>query len=75
MFFTTNTAEGYFSILKRGIIGIHHVAELTSINICASSTRAITGAGRMTTRAGIATKKTSGKRLMLKSPNPQPNMA
>jgi hypothetical protein len=67
---TTNTVEGYFSILKRGINGIyHHVSKgyldqyLREFGFRYNVRKLNDDA-----RATVAVKKTSGKRLMLKQP-------
>ena len=66
----TNTAEGYFSILKRGIMGIyHHVGTQYLDQYLAEfdfrySSRSVTDGTR--TIAGL--RKVDGKRLMLRHP-------
>jgi len=64
----TNTAEGYFSLLKRGIIGTyHHISQqhldryLTEFNFRYNS-RKVTGSIRMM----LAIDGAKGKRLTLK---------
>jgi hypothetical protein len=67
---TTNTVEGYFSILKRGIYGVfHHVSQRYLDRYLKEfdfryNVRPIPDTDRVT----IALKKTEGKRLMLKAP-------
>jgi hypothetical protein len=67
----TNTAEGYFAILKRGIMGIyHHVGTQYLDQYLAEfdfrySNRSVTDGAR--TVAGL--RKVEGKRLMLRRPN------
>ncbi len=64
----TNTVEGYFSILKRGIIGVYHHVGRQHLNKYLSefdfryNTRTLTDGDR--TISGI--KKVEGKRLVLK---------
>jgi hypothetical protein len=67
---STNTVEGYFSILKRGINGIyHHVGKAYLDQYLREfdyryNVRKINDHDR----AVLAIKKTSGKRLMLREP-------
>jgi len=67
---TTNTVEGYFSILKRGINGVyHHVGKhyldqyLREFDF-RYNVRPLDD----TKRIGLALKRSEGKRLMLKQP-------
>jgi ISXO2-like transposase domain len=74
----TNTAEGYFSILKRGIYGVyHHVSEAHLHRYLAEfdfrySNRAKLGIDD-TERAHRTIKGTASKRLTYQQPRRQPN--
>ncbi len=67
---TTNTVEGYFSILKRGIYGVFHHVSQRYLDMYLKefdfryNVRPIADTDRVT----IALRKTEGKRLMLKEP-------
>jgi hypothetical protein len=66
----TNTVEGFFSLLKRGIVGtFHHVSKEHLARYCDEfsfrySARQVSDA----TRAGLLVKGAEGKRLTYKQP-------
>ena len=70
----SNTAENFFSIFKRGVIGTyHHMSEAHLARYCAEfdfryNTRAGLGVND-TERADLATKGARGKRLMYRQPS------
>jgi hypothetical protein len=67
---TTNTVEGYFSILKRGIYGIYHHIGRHYLDQYLREFDYRYNVRKMddTERFNLAVKKTGGKRLMLKEP-------
>jgi len=67
---TTNTVEGYFGILKRGINGIYHHVERRYLDQYLREFDFRYNVREMndTARALLAVRKTGGKRLMLKDP-------
>ena len=68
----TNTAEGFFSILKRGINGVyHHVSEQhLDLYLAEFGFRYNSRKVEDVVRMGLAIKQTEGKRLTYKVPCP-----
>ena len=74
----TNTAEGYFSILKRGIYGVyHHVSDAHLHRYLAEFDFRYSNRARLgiddTERANRMIKGTAGKRLRYRDPGRQTN--
>lgn len=69
---TTNTVEGYFSIIRRGIIGVYHQVGKQYLDQYLREFDFRYNGRKMndSERTVLAIKKTSGKRLMLKEPRP-----
>lgn len=67
---STNTVEGYFSILKRGINGIYHHVGKAYLDQYLREFDYRYNVRKLNDRdrSVLAVKKTSGKRLMLKEP-------
>jgi len=67
---TTNTVEGYFSIIKRGIYGVYHHVSQRHLHqyLREFDFRYNVRPLDDTKRFNVAVLKTEGKRLMLKNP-------